>query len=75
MSFEGHRMYILERQFCSIVSGPQLPEGVVVLFTCIHSGGSVIRSYILLLLVVRRTLMSLASGVTLRVASYLILKS
>jgi len=31
MSFEGHRMYILERRVCSVVSELQLPEGVVVL--------------------------------------------
>ena len=42
MSFEGHRMYILERRFCPLVSEPQLPEGVAVLFRFIHCGGNVI---------------------------------
>jgi hypothetical protein len=41
MSFEGHRMYILERRFCSVVSEPQLPEGVAVLFRSIHCGDNV----------------------------------
>jgi hypothetical protein len=44
MSFEGHRMYILERQFGSVVSELQLPEGVAVLFRSIYCGGIVIYS-------------------------------
>jgi hypothetical protein len=44
MSFEGQRVYILERRFCSVVSELQLPEGVVALFRSIKCGGNVIHS-------------------------------